>query len=114
MSGYDIQATDGSIGHVDDFLVDDEGWKIRYLIADTSKWRLGKKVLIAPEWAIEISWLERSVRLNMSRQVVKDGPEWDPERIVDRDYEERLHAHYGLPDYWSHTTPGRQGRPTGQ
>jgi uncharacterized protein YrrD len=43
VSGHHIQATDGQIGHVDDFIIDDETWAIRYLIIDTHNWLPGKK-----------------------------------------------------------------------
>ena len=45
VTGYHIEATDGEIGHVEDFLVDDETWAIRYLVVDTSNWWLGHKCL---------------------------------------------------------------------
>jgi sporulation protein YlmC with PRC-barrel domain len=43
VSGYHIQATDGEIGHVEDFIIDDETWAIRYLIIDTHELVAGKK-----------------------------------------------------------------------
>jgi hypothetical protein len=46
--GYHIAATDGAIGHVEDFLVDDATWAIRYMIVDTRNWWAGKKVLVSP------------------------------------------------------------------
>jgi hypothetical protein len=48
ITGYHIHATDGEIGHVEDFLVDDAGWGIRYVAVDTRNWWPGKKVLILP------------------------------------------------------------------
>ncbi len=45
--GYHIEAVDGSIGHVEDFILDDDAWTIRYLIIDTVNWWPGKKVLVA-------------------------------------------------------------------
>ena len=47
--GYHVKATDGDIGHLDDLLVDDDTWAIRYLIADTSNWWGGHHVLVAPK-----------------------------------------------------------------
>jgi sporulation protein YlmC with PRC-barrel domain len=44
VSGYNIYATDGEIGHVEDFIIDDRTWTIRYLIINTSNWWAGKKV----------------------------------------------------------------------
>jgi len=49
VSGYHIHATDGELGHVEDFVIDDETWAIRYLIVDTRNWLPGKKILIAPQ-----------------------------------------------------------------
>lgn len=105
VQGYNIQATDDSIGHIDDFIVEDDDWEIRYLVIDTSNWWLGKKVLVAPGWANRISWEERSVHVGMSRQAVKDSPEWDPVTIINREYEAWLHEHYGQPRYWDASHP---------
>ena len=46
MIGYHIEATDGEIGHVEDFLVEDSSWAIRYMIVDTRNWWPGRKVLV--------------------------------------------------------------------
>ena len=57
--GYDIQGTDEAIGHVEDFIVDDETWAIRYLVVNTNNWLFGRKVLVAPHWAYRVDWEER-------------------------------------------------------
>jgi len=98
--GYHIQGTDESIGHVDDFIVDDETWRIHYLVVDTGNWWVGKKVLVAPQWATRVSWEERNVHVALSRQAIKDCPEWDPDAAVNRQYETRLYDYYGRPAYW--------------
>src|SRR6476660_3534178 len=48
LRGYHIVATDGEIGHVDDFLIDGGNWTLRYLVVDTSNWIGGRSVLISP------------------------------------------------------------------
>ena len=48
VTGYHIHASDGEIGHVEDFLIEDADWSIRYLVVDTKNWWPGKKVLISP------------------------------------------------------------------
>jgi sporulation protein YlmC with PRC-barrel domain len=95
VTGYHIHATDGEIGHVADFLVDDTDWGVRFLIVDTSNWWAGKKVLISPRSAGEIDWSDKLVNLRVDRQRVKDSPAYDPSITVDRDYERRFHSHYG-------------------
>jgi len=68
VSGYHIQATDGVIGHVNDFIIDDETWAIRYLVVDTRNWWPGKKVLVSPSWIGSVSWNESKVNVNLSRE----------------------------------------------
>jgi hypothetical protein len=77
VTGYHIHATDGEIGHVDDFLVDDASWTIRYVAVDTKNWRPGKKVLISLRSAREIDSPKRLIHLIVNRQKVKDGPPYD-------------------------------------
>jgi hypothetical protein len=98
--GYYIQATDGDIGHVKDFLVDDRTWAIRYMIVDTRNWLPGRKVLIAPEWISHLSWTDSTVHVSMTREQIRNSPEYDPSRPIERDEELRLYEYYGRPGYW--------------
>jgi hypothetical protein len=100
VTGYYIQARDGDIGHVEDFLIGTPDWVIRYLIVDTKNWWPGKHVLVAPTWASGITWSERAVSLEMTREQIEQAPEYDPDRIVDRPFEEQLYGHYRRPGYW--------------
>ncbi len=98
-TGYAIQATDGPIGHVEDWVIDDREWAIRYLIVDTVNWLPGKKVLVAANWIERFSYDDSKVYVDMTRESVKSAPEFEPDRL-DRMYEERLHRHYGKRGYW--------------
>jgi sporulation protein YlmC with PRC-barrel domain len=100
VTGYGVQARDGDIGHVEDFLLDDESWQIRYLAVDTVNWWPGKKVLLPPEWLGEVSWIGRSVSVDLLRRTIQNAPEWDPSRPLGRRYEQRLHDYYGRKGYW--------------
>ncbi len=100
VSGYHVQATDGEIGHVDDFIIDDETWAIRYLVIDTGQWRSGKKVLVAPQWADRVSWTDAVVYMALSRAAIQASPEYTDECTLTRDYETDLHGHYHRPGYW--------------
>jgi hypothetical protein len=101
VTGYDIQATDDSIGHVKDFIFDDESWAIRYLVVDTRNWWPGgKKVLLATRWIDRIDWADRTVYTNLTREQIKNSPEYDDAAIIHRDYEKRLHDAYGREGHW--------------
>jgi hypothetical protein len=98
--GYHIEGIDAAIGHVDDFIIDDETWEVRYLVVDTRNWWLDKKVLVAPQWTNRISWAEHKVFVDLSRQAIKASPEWIPTAPINREYEARLYDYYGRPVYW--------------
>lgn len=97
VGGYHVDGSDESVGHVADFIVDDETWQIRFLVIDTAKWWFGKKVLMAPRWARDISWVERSLTVGISREAIRNSPEWDPTAPINREYEVRLYDYYGRP-----------------
>lgn len=99
--GYHIQASDGEIGHVEDFLVDEEAWVIRYMIVDTGNWLPGRKVLVSPRWIEMVTWPEKKVHVDLSQESIKDSPEYDPRKPISRAYEETLHKYYDRPIYWS-------------
>lgn len=99
--GYNIRASDGKIGHAADLIVDDEAWIVRYIVVDTHDWLPGKKVLVSPGWVGAVTWPERNIYVGLSREMVKDSPEFDPSAPVNREYELRLYDYYGRPKYWT-------------
>jgi hypothetical protein len=97
---YEIQVRDGEIGHVDDFILDDQIWIIRYLVIDTGNWLPDKKVLIAPLWIKWISHADQKVNVDLKKQAIQFSPDFDPSKPVNREYEEVLYDYYGRPRYW--------------
>jgi hypothetical protein len=91
---YDIHASDGDLGHVEDFLIEDEDWSVRYLVIDTRNWFAGKKVLISPRSVRQIDWSLAQVDLDVTRQRIKDSPPYDASVPVDRAYDEGFHRYY--------------------
>ena len=108
VSGHHIQALDGEVGHVADFIIDDETWAIRYLIVDTHNWWPGKKVLVSPQWIERVSWGERKVFVNLSREAIKQSPEYTDESLPTRDYEAELYLHYNRLGYWINEPADKQ------
>lgn len=94
ITGYHIHASDGEIGHVRDFLVEDADWSIQYLIVDTQNWWPGMKVLISPRSVQEIDWTDNLVNLNVDCQKVKDSPAYNASKAVDQAYEKNFRSHY--------------------
>jgi hypothetical protein len=102
VTGYHVEATDGEIGHVDGFVVDDETWAIRYIEVATRNWWPGKKVLVSPPWIERMRWPESKVYVGLSREAIRNAPEYVDSRPITREYENQLYSHYGRPPYWQH------------
>jgi hypothetical protein len=88
------------MGHVEDFIIDTDTWHIQYMVIDTKNWWPGKKVLVSPRWIQDIRWDDAHVTVDLPRDQIKASPEYDPSKPIPRDYETRLHDHYGRPAYW--------------
>ena len=96
VTGHHVHATDGEIGHVEDFLVDDSDWNVRYLIVNTRNWWPGEKVLISPRSVREIGWTDKLVHLDVNCQKVRGSPSYDPSVTVDGAYDEKFLTYYGI------------------
>ena len=101
VAGYRIGAIDDEMGHVEDFIVEDQSWAVRYMEIDTRNWLPGKKVLIAPAWIAKVNWVQRSVQVSLPRAAIESAPAYDASKLISREYEVELFKHYGHPGYWS-------------
>ena len=108
VTGYHIQAIDGEIGHIEDFVIDDQTWAIRYLIVDTQNWWPGKKILLAPQWIDHMSWNEAKIFVNLPRESIKQAPAYTKESLLSRDYENSLYQHYDRPGYWDNKSTTKE------
>ncbi|MFZ2105141.1 MAG: PRC-barrel domain-containing protein, partial [Roseiarcus sp.] len=95
--GYHIHATDGDIGHVENFMFDPDEWRLPYFVVDTSNYWFGNRVLIATHSVEAIAWSDRHVRLDVTREQIKTSPPWDPLVAFNEFYATHLHRHYGWP-----------------
>jgi stress response protein YsnF len=108
VNNYNIQAADGEIGHIEDFVIDDETWAIRYLIVNTRNSEQEKKVLVSTKWIDRVIGNELGVFLNLSCNAVKQSPEYTDESLLTRDYETKLHRHYNRRGYWIDTPVAKE------
>jgi sporulation protein YlmC with PRC-barrel domain len=105
VTGYHIQATDGEIGHVEDFIIDDDTWTVRYLVVSTRDWLFGKRVLLSPWWIKAVRWEDQTVVVDLTRAFIQNAPAFDPAQPLNRDYENRLFNFYKRPKYWEEPVP---------
>jgi sporulation protein YlmC with PRC-barrel domain len=99
ISGFGIVANDGEIGSVKDLIMDDEDWRVRYLVVDTGKWLLGKKVLLSADWIQGCDRADSRILVDVDRDAIRDCPEFDPSSPASLTVAERLYDFYGRPKF---------------
>jgi hypothetical protein len=92
--GYAIAATDGHIGHVEDFIVDDGSWRVKYMVIDTKNWLPGRKVLVAPLWTRQFDWAGAQVVVDLNKDDIQRSPEFNFADPVSPAYEKELFDYY--------------------
>lgn len=100
ITGYSIKATDGEIGTIEDFIIDDEKWVIRFLVINTGDGRKkteGKRILLSPEWIIRFDPEKQLAPINLPKRRVIDSPEYNPDQAVNMELENRIYEYYGNP-----------------
>lgn len=95
--GYRVQAADGRIGHIEDFVFGLGDWSIQYLEVDTRNWIAGKKVLVDPRWAGRVDWADRKVHLDLPIETIKTAPAFESPASLTPQYALALRVHYGVP-----------------
>jgi hypothetical protein len=91
VAGFEVEATDGRIGKVDEATYDTGG---SYLVVDTGFWIFGKKRMIPAGLVERVDPEERKVYLRASKDDIKKAPDYDDKRRSDEQRDE-LDAHYG-------------------
>ena len=90
IQGFHVHATDGDIGHVDDFLLEESSWQIRYLVVDTSNWLGGKWVAVSPSSVTRIDWSNREVFVSLTRAQIRDSPSMEEAQVPSYELVPRL------------------------
>ncbi len=93
-------ASDGDLGHVKDFYFDDQNWAVRYVVAETGSWLLGRQVLLSPHAFGGSPPAGKVMLVKLTRKQIEDSPAVETHKPVSRQYEEEYHRYYGWPYYW--------------
>jgi hypothetical protein len=82
MVGYHLVAIDGEIGHVDDVLIEESTWKVRYLVVDTSNWIGGRSVLVSTGVLGVVDSVRQRIAVQLTREQIQTGPSVDTADIA--------------------------------
>ncbi|HEU4426853.1 MAG TPA: PRC-barrel domain-containing protein [Pilimelia sp.] len=91
LTGYDVEATDGKIGSVDEASHEAGAG---YLVVDTGPWIFGRKVLLPAGTVGQVDHAERKIYVDRTKEQVKNSPEYDPDTFGKPDYRDRVGSYY--------------------
>jgi len=92
LSGFEVEATDGSIGKVDEATNDAGGG---YIVVDTGPWIFGKKRLLPAGVIQDVDLDSEKVYVNRTKDEIKNAPEFDQDRYRDETYRSDVGSYYG-------------------
>ena len=92
VTGFDVEASDGEIGKVDN-ATNDVGNS--YIVVDTGPWIFGKKVMLPASVIDEIDLDAQKLFVRRTREEIKNAPEFDESRVTDPTYRDEYAGYYG-------------------
>jgi hypothetical protein len=92
--GFNVEASDGGIGKVDDATDDVSG---SFIVVDTGPWIFGKKVMLPAGVIQTVDFDAETVYVNRTKDEIKNAPEYDEAKHGDTEYRTQLGGYYGEP-----------------
>jgi hypothetical protein len=92
LTGFKVEALDGSVGKVDESTYEVGG---SFVVVDTGPWIFGKKVMLPAGVIRDLDLDTETVFVNRTKDQIKDAPEFDDKRYRDQDYRDELGGYYG-------------------
>jgi hypothetical protein len=92
LSGFEVEAQDGSIGKVDE-ASNEVG--ASYIVVDTGPWIFGKKVLLPAGVIDRVDTADEKLYVDRTKDEIKNAPEFDESNYRDTQYRDELGGYYG-------------------
>jgi hypothetical protein len=92
LTGFKVEARDGDIGKVDEATYEAGG---SFVVVDTGPWIFGKKVLLPAGVIRDIDPDTETIFVNLTKDEIKNAPEFDEERYLDQGYRNEIGRYYG-------------------
>ena len=91
LTGFKVEATDGSIGKVDEATYEASG---SFIVVDTGPWIFGKKVMLPAGVVRDVDLDSETLFVDLTKDEIKDAPEFDEDNYRDQTYRNQLGEYY--------------------
>lgn len=94
LTGYQVEAMDGTVGRLEDYLVEEADWSVRYLLLGARRWLPGRRMAAPAERIQMVSWRHRLVTLRRFREEIRKAPGFLGPGSLSEEYSRALESHY--------------------
>ncbi|WP_010219602.1 PRC-barrel domain-containing protein [Sphingomonas sp. PAMC 26621] len=100
LRGLNLQATDGVLGTISDFLLDDATWKVRWMVVDTGGWLIGRTILIHPSAVTSADAEAGAISVALTKAQVEESPDVATDRPISQQLQNAIYGYYGWDPLW--------------
>ncbi|GGJ88061.1 hypothetical protein GCM10007063_08190 [Lentibacillus kapialis] len=97
---YHIEASDGTMGKIQDLYFDDKKWVVRYAVLDARKWLPSRRILLSPAAFRAVDNENERVDVHHDKETVRDSPSIPADATLSKEMEMALTGYYGWSRYW--------------
>jgi hypothetical protein len=91
LTGFKVEARDGSIGKVDEATYEAGG---SFIVVDTGPWIFGKKVLLPAGVIRDVDLDTEALFVDLTKDQIKNAPEFDEKTYRDDSYRTQIGSYY--------------------
>ena len=96
LQDYTLRTQDGAAAPIQDFIIDDFNWAVRYVVAQVGE----RLVALSTTVFTDFDDQQQAGVTRLNEAAILDGPSIDPARPLSREDELMLSEHYGWTPYW--------------
>ena len=97
---YTVRTADDISAQLEDLYVEDQFWRIRYLVITVGSWLNKQSYLVVPEVITAVDVDSKRLELEITGDQLRDSPPIERHQPISRQYEEALAEHFGWVRYW--------------
>src|SRR5271154_1971855 len=87
LMGSSVIATNGEMGIIRNFLLDDRSWEIHYVVVHVGTWHKRRDVVLPIAAVEQPDWAKRIFHARLTKEQVRNSPDVDSEKPVSRQQE---------------------------
>ena len=94
LQGYRIQTSDADKSTLEQVIIDETDWTIRYLIVNLRNSHENERILLTLHWIQDIDWASSRIFVSLNQEHMEGAPRYSPDQKISLEYEKRVFGYY--------------------